>query len=62
METAIAKLDAWAGALTPLTMRCRFSPFDNKTVIIQDPVPIPLSIDDAGQYERHLLQLTCHDI
>jgi hypothetical protein len=62
VETAIAKLDAWASALTPLTFRCRFSPFDNKSVVMQDPVPLPLAIDSKNQKEKHLIQLVVHDL
>jgi len=61
-ETAYAQIKTWAAAATPLTMRSRFSLYDNKTVIIEPPASRPLVIDSAGQIEKHIAHLTCHEL
>jgi len=62
VETAIAKADAWAQALTPLTMRSSISVIDNKTVLMKDPHIMLLKYNADSQVEEHLLQLTVHDL
>jgi len=57
-ETMITQLDTWANAATPLTWRCAFSPFDNKTVLV-DPASLrPTTLMPDDQLEAHIGQLT----
>ena len=62
VETAIAKADAWAQALTPLTMHSSISPIDNKTVLMKDPRLLLMQYNADAQIEKHLLQITVHDL
>lgn len=57
VETALAKLKAWASAATVLTMNSRFSLLDNEKVILSAPAFTPVKIWPEQQIEKHLLQL-----
>jgi len=61
-ETALAKLDAWTDAATVLTMNSRFSVYDSKTVLLTAPAHVPVDINSELQLERHVLNITCHDL
>lgn len=61
VETLITKLDAWAAAATPLTMRCLYSPFDNKTVFIDASPMRPYLVTPDEQTEAHVSQLTVYE-
>lgn len=65
VEAALTALDAWVSAATPLTQRCTYSAYDNKTVIL-DPLslsPLRLLTDAQGtQIEEHLVQVLTNEI
>ncbi len=61
-ETALAKLDAWVDAATVLTMNSRYSVYDSKTVLLTAPAHVPVDINSELQLERHVLNITCHDL
>ncbi len=51
-ETLTDDLDTWAASATPLTMRCVYSPYDNKTVF-PDPTSLrPFGLV-PGEFEYH---------
>jgi hypothetical protein len=61
-ETLVNKLDEWAAAATVLTMRCVYSPYDNREVLL-DPASLrPTSVDMGSQEEAHVGQLTLVEI
>jgi hypothetical protein len=62
VETALSKLDAWASAATVLTMTSRWSPYDNKKVILSAVPHNSVGIWEGGQNERHLLQLELNEL
>lgn len=61
-ETALAKLDAWADDATVLTLNSRYSVYNGKTVIMTAPAHAPYEIQSGLQAERHLLNITVHDL
>lgn len=61
VETAQAALDSWAANVTPLTMRTVFSPYDNKTVVM-DAIPMrPTKLDPEEQVEEHVIQVSVNE-
>ena len=61
-ETALALLDGWADNATVLTMNSRYSLYNGKTVLMTAPVHQPIDTNPVEQYERHVLNITCHDL
>ena len=62
VETLMAQLDTWATSATPLTMECIYSPFDNKTVLIEAASLQPVSVITDDQIEVHVGQLEVTEI
>ncbi len=58
VETMLTQLDTWAANATPLTMRCIFSMFDNKTVFI-DPAQLnPIKNIPDDETEKQVCEMT----
>jgi len=62
VETLTAKLEDWANSATALTMRCIYSPYDNKTVLL-DPTSLrPVRVIADDQIEVHVGQAVVIEI
>jgi hypothetical protein len=62
VETAYDLLLGWFNTATPLIMNSSMEVLDNKTVVLEAPVIVPIDVDFMNQVETHLLQVTCHDL
>ncbi len=61
VEAAQTALDSWAANATPLTMRTVYSPYDNKTVVM-DAIPMrPTSLNSEDQIEEHLIMVSVNE-
>jgi hypothetical protein len=62
VEAALTVLDGWVSGQTPLTMRSIFSPYDNKTVLL-DPIPArSLVMRPEDNIEAHIVAITANEI
>jgi hypothetical protein len=62
-EDISAILDEWGDAPTVLTMRCNFSPFDNKKVVIEPTSLKPIELTTSNMlYEKHVGQITLLEV
>ncbi len=64
-DLALAKLDAWASAATPLTLRSGYSAVDNKTVILNAPGLQPITYIPElteGPLEEYMVQIDCSEV
>ena len=62
IETVMTTLDGWADAPTPLTFRCQYSPFDNKTVVLEPIGMRPILLNNTNQKEMHVGEITLLEI
>jgi hypothetical protein len=62
-EDVAATLDTWGNEPTVLTMRCNFSPFDNKRVVIEPTSLKPIELtNDNVLFEKHIGQITLLEV
>ena len=61
VETLITKVDEWSASAVPLTMRCLYSPFDNKTVFAEAAPMRPYLVTPDEQSESHVSQMTVYE-
>ncbi|MGH2621590.1 MAG: hypothetical protein ACRDHG_13645 [Anaerolineales bacterium] len=61
VETPIAQLDTWANTPTVLVMRCGFSPYDNKRVLV-DPTSLQPFALLPGDVEKHVGSIRVEEI
>ena len=58
VQTLITQLDTWADSVTALTFRNNFSSMDNKSVLL-DPASLRISkVDQLGQIEQYMGEMT----
>ena len=62
VETFMNQVDSWANTATPLTMRCVYSPFDNKQVLLDPSSTQPYANIADDQNETHIGQLVMTEI
>jgi hypothetical protein len=56
-------LDTWADAPTVLTMRCNYSPFDDKKVVIEPSSLKPIQVDSGNVlFEKHIGSVTLLEV
>ena len=58
----VAQLDAWADAITPLTMHCILEAYDNKYVLIEKPGVRPIWLDAPMAQEAEFASLSIIEV
>jgi hypothetical protein len=61
ISTLITQIDTWAASAVPLTMRCIYSPFDNKTVFAEAAPMRPYAVITDDQVESHVSQMVVYE-
>jgi len=62
VQAVMTQLDSWANSATPLTMRCVYSPFDSKTVLLEPSTLQPYANVPDEQVETHVAQVVATEI